>query len=119
MRMTRAARALRVAHVVVAVVELSSLGYLWLCALRGRRDRLLLVSIALLAGEGVGLAIGRGDCPLGPLQERLGDPIPLFELVLPARAAKAAVPVLAAVTCLGIAVVAVRPAPSDDRRTPR
>jgi hypothetical protein len=50
----------------------------------------------------------RGDCPLGGLQERLGDPIPLFELVLSPKAAKLAVPVLGVISAAGIALVAVR-----------
>ena len=58
--------------------------------------------------EGAGLVVGRGDCPLGPLQERLGDPVPLFQLVLPPRGAKAAVPALAAVTVGGLVMLAVR-----------
>jgi hypothetical protein len=36
-----------------------------------------------------------------PVQRRLGDPVPMFELVLPPRAAKAAVPVLAGVAIAG------------------
>lgn len=59
--------------------------------------------------QGGGLVIGRGDCPLGPFQRTLGDPVPLFELVLPRRAAKAAVPVLAMVTIAGLILVALRP----------
>jgi hypothetical protein len=55
--------------------------------------------------EGAALAVGRGKCPLGPLQAKLGDPVPLFELVLPPRGAKAAVPVLAAASVAGIALV--------------
>ncbi len=46
---------------------------------------------------------------MGPLQEKLGDPVPFFELVLPPRAAKAAVPILAAVTAGGILAVVLRP----------
>lgn len=63
--------------------ELSSLGYVWWCALTGRRDRILVAAAAALLGEAVALVIGKGDCPLGPLQKRPGDPVPLFELVLP------------------------------------
>lgn len=91
----RRARALRCTHIGIAGMELGSLGYVWSCALTGRRDRLLKVCIGALVGEGIALVIGRGNCPLGPLQRRLGDPVPLFELVLPPRAAKVAVPVLA------------------------
>ena len=43
-----------------------------------------------------------------PVQRRLGDPVPMFELLLPPRAAKAAVPVLAAVAALGLGL-ALRP----------
>jgi hypothetical protein len=53
----------------------------------------------------------RGDCPLGGLQDRLGDPVPLFELVLSPSAARRAVPVLGAVTAAGIGLL-LRRAPS-------
>jgi hypothetical protein len=66
----------------------------------------------------VALVIGRGNCPLGPFQARLGDPVPLFELVLPPRAAKAAVPVLAAVTAAGLVALVVLP-PGLGRREAR
>ena len=93
-------------------MQLASLGYVWGCALTGRRDRLLRAAVGLLGAEGAALIVGRGNCPLGPFQARLGDPVPLFELVLPPRAAKAAVPVLAAVAVAGIAAVGILP-PAD------
>ena len=64
--------------------------------------------IGFLALEGGALVVGRGDCPMGRQQEAWGDPVPFFELVLPPRAAKAAVPVLAAVSLGGIAAVVLR-----------
>jgi hypothetical protein len=42
------------------------------------------------------------------LQERLGDPVPLFELVLSPRAAKRAVPTLGAITAAGLVLLVVR-----------
>ena len=55
------------------------------------------------------VAANRGDCPLGGLQrERLGDPVPLFELVLSPRAAKRAVPTLGAITAAGLALLVIR-----------
>jgi hypothetical protein len=102
------AKAFRIAHVVWSVLSLASLAYIWTCALTRRRNRRLGASIAFLSLEGVALIVGRGDCPFGPLQTRLGDPMPLFELVLPPRAAKAAVPILAGVTLAGLAAVVVR-----------
>ena len=105
----RSARGFRIAHTAFSVVQLSCLGYVWYCALTRRRDRLLTASAATLLFEAGALVVGRGDCPFGPLQSRLGDPVPLFELVLPKRAAKAAIPVLFAIAVAGLAAVVVRP----------
>ena len=106
--LSRGAIAMRAGHTAIAVIELSCLGYVWACALTGRRDRLLQGAIGVLLAEGAGLVIGRGNCPLGPLQERVGDPVPLFELVLPPAWARRAVPILAGISVLGIAL-ALRP----------
>lgn len=102
------AKAFRVAHAAFAFVSLSSLAYIWLSAATRRRDRLLAGSLAVLLFEAVALVIGRGDCPFGPAQARLGDPVPLFELVLPPRAAKAAIPVLTGISVVGIMAAAAR-----------
>ena len=80
----RGAKALRVAHIAIALAGLSSLGYVWLCALTGRRDRILGAALATLSLQSVGLLIGRGNCPLGPLQQRLGDPHPIVRVCAPA-----------------------------------
>jgi hypothetical protein len=102
------AKAFRVAHAAFAAVSLSSLCYVWLSAARRRRDRILAGSLAVLLFEAVALVIGRGNCPFGPAQARLGDPVPLFELVLPPRAAKAAIPALTVVSVMGILGVVLR-----------
>jgi hypothetical protein len=104
----RRAKVWRVAHAAWSVAGLASLGYIWTCAATGRRDRLLAASIGFLSIEGVGLIVGGGDCPMGTLQAEWGDPKPFFELVLPPRAAKAAVPVLAAATVAGLLAVGLR-----------
>lgn len=102
-RLSPAALSFRAVHAAIAVAFLSAIAYVWWCALTGRRGSLLRVAVAALAGEGVLVAAGRGDCPLGPLQERLGDPVPLFELVLSPSAARRAIPVLGAVAAAGVA----------------
>ena len=58
--------------------------------------------------QGVLVLSSGGNCPLGPLLRRLGDDAPFFELFLPPRAAKVAVPVLAAVAALGAVLLAAR-----------
>jgi hypothetical protein len=102
------ARVFRLAHAAWAFASMASLGYIWASALRRRRDRLVWACVGFLSLEGIALIVGRGNCPFGPLQRRLGDPVPLFELVLPPRAAKAAIPVLTVVTLAGIGTVVVR-----------
>jgi hypothetical protein len=108
MSLSPAARAFRTLHAVIATTFLGAIFYVWFCALTGRRDRLLTAAIAGLVTEGVVVGLNHGDCPLGPLQDRLDDPVPLFELVLSPRAAKRAVPVLGAITSAGIVLVGVR-----------
>jgi hypothetical protein len=102
--------AFRAAHTAIALAFLWCIGYIWWCALSRRRGPLLRPAVAALAGEGIVVAVNQGDCPLGPLQDRIGDPVPLFELVLSPRAAKRAIPVLGVVAAAGIALLAARPA---------
>jgi hypothetical protein len=90
---------------------LLSIAYVWWCALTGHRGRLLRIAVTALVSEGGVVIANHGDCPLGGLQERLGDPIPLFELILSRRAADRAVPALGLVAVVGIALLA-RPAAS-------
>jgi hypothetical protein len=66
-------------------------------------------AITALTAQGIGVLLERGNCPLAPLQQRFGDPTPLFELVVPARAAKAAFPVLLIGTLTGIIALVARP----------
>jgi hypothetical protein len=106
--LTPAIVAWRAAHALIASGFLASIGYVWWCALTGRRGRLLRPAIAALAGEGVIVAANGGDCPLGPMGDRIGDPVPLFELVLPPRAARLAIPALGAVAAAGVGLIAVR-----------
>lgn len=103
------ARMFRIAHGTFGALNLAGLGYVWLSAIRRRRDRLTYASMALLASEGAALVIGRGDCPLGAFQAGLGDSVPMFEWVLPPRAAKAAIPLLALIAAVGIAAAATAP----------
>lgn len=105
------ARLFRVAHGVWGAFNLAALAYVYRAAARRARDDYVIASMALLGAEGVALIIGRGDCPFGPLQARLGDPVPMFEWFLPPRAAKAAIPLLTVVSLAGFAAVALRPPP--------
>ena len=104
----RRARTWRLVHASWSVAQLTSLGYIGACAVTGRRSPALWASVGFLLLEGGALVVGRGNCPVGRLQERWGDPVPFFELLLPPLAAKAAVPVLAAVSVVAVGAVVLR-----------
>lgn len=106
--LTPAVIAWRSAHGLIAVVFLASIAYIWWCALSGHRGPMLRRAVAALAAEGALVAANHGDCPLGGLGERIGDPVPLFELVLSPPVAKRAVPALGLVTAAGLALLAAR-----------
>lgn len=91
-----------------SVAQLACLSYIWACALTGRRNRRLWASVTFLVAEGSALVVGRGDCPVGPLQAEWGDPVPFFELVMPPRAAKAAIPALTMISISAIAALVLR-----------
>jgi len=103
------AKAFRIAHVLAGIVNLTALGYVWLSAVRRRRDSALVASVSVLAAEGLALVVGHGNCPFGSFQRSLGDPVPMFELFLPPRAAKAAIPVLTVVVLAAFLAVLMRP----------
>lgn len=111
-----AALAFRLAHIAWGVVAMGALANVWAHAVRRTRSRILWAGIAMLSAQVVGLIFGRGDCPLGPFQRQLGDPVPMFELFLPPRAAKAAVPVLSVIGVAGLVLLLLRPprTPSSD-----
>jgi hypothetical protein len=100
--------AYRTVHGLIAIAFLACIGYLWWCALGGRRGRMLRLAITALIIEGVLVITSRGNCPLGPLGERIGDPVPLFELALSPSQARRAVPTLGAITAAGLAVLVGR-----------
>jgi hypothetical protein len=102
------ARAWRVLHASWSVAQLWCLGDIWVSALRRRRSRRVWAGVAFLSVEGAALIVGHGDCPAGQMQAGWGDPVPFFELILPPRAAKAAVPVLAVVSVAGILALVLR-----------
>ncbi|HTK44404.1 MAG TPA: hypothetical protein VL749_03480 [Patescibacteria group bacterium] len=102
------ARAWRLVHALWSIAQLAALAGIWTCAILRRRSGLLWAGVAFIVVEGGALVVGRGSCPVGPRQVEWGDPVPFFELVLPPRAAKAAIPVLAVASLGGIAMLIFR-----------
>lgn len=107
--LSAAAWALRIAHAAITATFLAAIVHIWVCAATRRRNRWLHVAAVAVVGEGVVVAANHGDCPLGPLQQRLGDPVPLFELVLSPAAARRAVPALGCIATAGLVLLKTRP----------
>ena len=110
--LSRQARTLRLLHTSIGLGELCCLGYLWFCALSGRRDRWLKLSAGVLAGEGVALLMAKG-CPLGVFQRRAGDDVPMFELWFGPRLAPYAIPSFTMIAVMGLLLVLGRPPGAD------
>jgi len=104
----RRARVWRVIHAAWSMAQLAGLAHIYRSAANRRRSPTVWAAVGLLSAEGAALVIGKGDCPVGPLQAAWGDPVPFFELVLPPRAARAAVPVLAIISVTGIGLLILR-----------
>jgi len=105
-RLSPSALAFRLLHTAIAGCFLLAIAYVWLCALTGRRGPMLRLAVVSLIAEGIVVTANGGDCPLGCLQARVGDPTPLFELVLTPAAARRAVPTLGLVAVSGLALLA-------------
>jgi hypothetical protein len=100
--------AARIAHGLIALVFLCCIAVLYVDAWRGSINMVTLAALAALWVEGVLVLMSRGSCPLEPLFRKLGDETPLFELLLPPRAAELAVPALGALSMLGAVLLGVR-----------
>lgn len=98
----------RVGHGLISLLFLLCIAAIYLGAWRSRVDLVTIAALAALSVEGVLVAVSGGNCPLGPLLRRLGDETPFFELFLSPRAAKLAVPILAAVSVLGAILLGAR-----------
>ena len=108
MRLSPAALAFRSAHAAITGGFLIAIAYVWWCAFTRRRDRWLHLAVGSLIAKGLLVTANHGDCPLGPIQERVGDPDPLFELVLSPTAARRAVPLLGILAIAGITLLTRR-----------
>jgi len=104
----RDARALRHVHSAIGIGELGCLCYLWVCAITRRRDTGLRVAESVLVSEGIALLVAK-ECPLGALQRRAGDDVPMFELWFGPRLAPLAVPGFTCLAVLGWVSLKLRP----------
>jgi hypothetical protein len=101
---------LRTVHGVVSLYFLTCLGYVYYAAFARQYDLLLIVALLSLAAEGfIVFVLNKGDCPLIHIQRKLGDDKPFFELFLPPRLAKLAIPFFATLAVFGALLLVAMP----------
>jgi hypothetical protein len=96
---------IRAIHGLLSAFFLACIGFVYYAAIADVDSPIAYAAAGALILEGVVVALNGGDCPLGGIHRRYGDEKAFFELLLPARAAKLAVPVLGTVTAAGIILV--------------
>lgn len=98
---------IRTIHGLLSAFFLACIAFVYYAAIADVDSPLVIAAAGALVLEGAVVVLNGGDCPLGGIHRRYGDEKAFFELVLPPRAAKLAVPVLGTVTALGIALLFV------------
>ncbi|HEY5625207.1 MAG TPA: hypothetical protein VIT93_01830 [Dehalococcoidia bacterium] len=98
----------RLLHGALTAFFTACIGYVYYAALTRRSGRLLWGAIGALAVEGVVVVSNGGDCPLGAVHHRYGDERDFFELIMPRRLSRRAVPVLGVIAITGVILALVR-----------
>jgi len=98
----------RLLHGALTAFFLTCIGYVYYAALRQRGRRLLYGAIGALTLEGAVFLSNGGDCPLGAVHRRYGDNRDFFELFMPRRFSRRAVPVLGVVAITGVILALAR-----------
>jgi hypothetical protein len=100
---------LRSVHGLFAIYFIACIAYIYYAAITLKIDLFLGVAVVSLLIEGLLVfVLNSGDCPLIHLQRKLDDPVPFFNLFLPAHLAKKAIPFFTGIMLLGIVLLIVR-----------
>ena len=100
---------LRTIHGLFALYFIFCIFYIYYAAITLHVNLFLSIAIASLFIEGfLVFILNGGHCPLAPLQKKMDDPIPFFNLFLPDRLAKKAIPFFIGLTFLGLLLLLVR-----------
>lgn len=107
--MSQSVIALRILHGILVIFFSMCLGYLYYSIVSGSYDELLKIAVISLGVEGI-LVFGfnRGDCPLIHIQKRVHDNKPFFELLLPKKLAKLAIPIFALLTLIPVIFIVAK-----------
>ena len=100
---------LRVIHGLFALYFIFCLVYLYYAAIFSRIDEFLFIALISLGMEGLAVfVLNKGDCPLIHIQRKIGDDTPFFNLILPDKYAKQAIPFFVKIAWVGIGLLVLR-----------
>ncbi len=92
---------IRTIHGLITAFFVSCIVYVYYAGITNQPTLWAYLAMAALTIEGLVVVFNGGDCPLGPLHHRYGDNKAFFELLMPKKMAKRAVPVLGCVALVG------------------
>ncbi len=96
---------IRTLHGVITFVFLSCIFYIYYSGITNKVGFLTYIAIGLIILEGAVVSLNGGNCPLGAVHHKYGDDKAFFELFLPIKVAKKAVPFLGIVAAIGVLFV--------------
>jgi len=100
---------LRTIHGLFALYFIVCVLYLFYAAVSARFDKFLVIALISLALEGfVVFILNKGDCPLIHVQRKIKDDVPFFELFLPKKLAKKAIPFFSTLTIIALMLLLMR-----------
>ena len=100
--------AIRIIHGVFTLYFIACLVYLYYAAITSTYDIFLAVAFVSLAIEGFAVYIlNDGNCPLLHIHKAVGDEKTFFELFLPKRFARKAMPMFARLTWVAVGLLAI------------
>lgn len=109
MKFNKSVIILRSVHAAFAIYFIICVFCIFYSAITLQINFLLKLALISLFVEGLLVFIlNKGHYPLAPLQRKLNDPIPFFNLFLPDYLAKKAIPFFTGLTFLGLIILAVR-----------
>jgi hypothetical protein len=92
----------RAVHGLITLFFLSCIGTVYYAGITHQASVWAFLAAAFLVLEGSIVTFNHGNCPLGAIHHKVGDDKTFFEIFLPERLAKRAVPVLGVVAAIGI-----------------
>lgn len=98
----------RFIHGLFTLYFIACMLYVYYCFFVNIENKLLYIAIISLLVEGLIIFLNKSECPLGIMHRKFGDALAFFELFLPKKIAKNAIPYFSVITILGFVLLFAR-----------